>query len=151
MKNVKVLERAMTRQELLEYIKKHPKWKIPTIEECKNIELNEDRNFRVNDGTVAVSMLYAEGEISSPVRINDLIKMDVVLIQSLESCIDTGTVLYVKHNDEKNLQVANLEYERLYSRETLQKCNTDFLNSVINAMNSNDFVIFVKTNKRSKV
>jgi hypothetical protein len=148
MKNVKILEKTMTKQELLEYIESHPKWRIPTFDECKDIQentkLSEDKNFRVNDGTVAVCMLYAEGEVLAPIEINNSIKMDVILIQSLESCVDTGTVLYVECSNEKELEKASLEYGRPYLKEALQKHNTNFLNSVVNAMSPKDFAIFAR-------
>jgi hypothetical protein len=143
MKKVKILEKAMSREELLEYIKDNPKWRIPTLEEAKQIKFDEDRNFRINNGTMAISVFNAEKEKEPvPEAVNNLLKLDVVLVQRLDTCIGTGTVLYIRDIAlTEYLQRENMSYNTVYSKKELENEAGSF-DHILEAMNFNDFVVF---------
>jgi hypothetical protein len=145
----------MTRAELIEYIEKHPKWRCPNKDEAQKIleTLNEKVAFRLAEDNYK-SIAFAsnnEGQVEFS-HINGLVKLDVFLVPVLENCKDTGTILYVEFDNQKDLSMASIEYDFPYSRKDIIETNhLGKFNDIIKSMTYKDYVIFKRATKTMKV
>jgi hypothetical protein len=148
---IKILQKKMTRQELLSYIESHPKWRCPNKDEVHEVlDILEDKtSFRLSNFDYNSMALPLKGEI---VHISELIKVDIVLIQKLASCVDTGTILYVEFDNADELRRTGRLYDRPYSKlELIESNSLGVFDELIESMTDKDYIVFKQTVKTMRV
>jgi hypothetical protein len=153
---IKKLQKKMTRSELIDYLQTHPRWRCPTKEEAQKVfdMLPEEKvAFRIlGDSYKNMAFIFDDQEQLKFTYISELVKIDVVLVQKLETCRDTGTVLYVEYDSAEDLQVAGLEYYSPYSKaKIIKKASLGKFDNIIESMTDKDYVVFEKTTRTIKL
>ena len=124
----KVLIKTMTPSETMEYIKAHPKWRLPTYEEALLIPDADDHFLIEGDGVITVY----DSKLGDVYEGSHLFKRIVVLVPRMTS-IQTATVFYMSKQDE-------FDPDRFYTKSDLISKN--IRPELQKAMTSDDIAIF---------
>ncbi len=149
---IKKLEKKMTIAEANEYIKSHPKWRLPTSEESETIETEE--NYYFIDKTTSNDTV----PLNRNTVCNAKFKNNVILVPALKNVL-TATVFIIKSTEISVFDYGNIEILTRASDNILldksiinnwqifDDITKARITSIMKVMNEND-VLIIKNNER---